>query len=375
MTTSTLLSLETPLPVQAYFDEQLYALEQTHLFKQSAQYLGHEKWVPEHGDWRALVHENNGRLLVRSRNTVRLLSNTCQHRQALMLGTNDTPHTAFGNLSATAGKIVCPLHRWTYDDDGTLLAAPQFEVNPCKHLPEYPVQNVQGLLYEGPRNAHHDLAELLARPEYNLSNYVLDHVELHECHYNWKTFVEVYLEDYHVGPFHPGLGQFVSCEDLQWEFNDWLSVQRVGVFQALTHPGSLAYQRWQEKLLAYRHGNVPDFGAYWVSYFPTNMIEIYPEAVMISTLYPQGPRKTLNVVEFYYPEDIVAFERDLIEAQRAAYMETAIEDDEIAERMDLGRKALLARGENDIGPYQHPMESGMEHFHQWYRQHMPSLTA
>jgi phenylpropionate dioxygenase-like ring-hydroxylating dioxygenase large terminal subunit len=29
-------------------------------------------------------------------------------------------------------------------------------------------------------------------------------VELHECNYNWKTFIEVYLEDYHVGPFHPG---------------------------------------------------------------------------------------------------------------------------------------------------------------------------
>ena len=39
--------------------------------------------------------------------------------------------------------------------------------------------------------------------------------------YNWKTFIEVYLEDYHVGPFHPGLGQFVTCDDLSWEFGDW----------------------------------------------------------------------------------------------------------------------------------------------------------
>jgi len=31
-----------------------------------------------------------------------------------------------------------------------------------------------------------------------------------------KTFIEVYLEDYHVGPLHPGLGQLVTCAALRW---------------------------------------------------------------------------------------------------------------------------------------------------------------
>ena len=44
---------------------------------------------------------------------------------------------------------------------------------------------------------------------------------MHECNYNWKTFIEVYLEDYHVAPFHPGLGNFVTCDDLTWQFGDW----------------------------------------------------------------------------------------------------------------------------------------------------------
>ena len=57
---------------------------------------------------------------------------------------------------------------------------------------------------------------------------MLDRVELHECDYNWKTFIEVYLEDYHVGPFHPGLGGFVTCDDLRWEFGEHHSVQTVG---------------------------------------------------------------------------------------------------------------------------------------------------
>jgi phenylpropionate dioxygenase-like ring-hydroxylating dioxygenase large terminal subunit len=61
---------------------------------------------------------------------------------------------------------------------------------------------------------------------------------------------------------------------------------------------------------------------------------------------------------------------EFVEAQKAAYMETCIEDDEIAERMDAGRKALLQRGDNEVGPYQSPMEDGMQHFHEWYRSKM-----
>jgi choline monooxygenase len=90
----------------------------------------------------------------------------------------------------------------------------------------------------------------------------------------------------------------------------------------------------------------------------------------VSTLHLISVDQTLNRVEFFYPEDIAAFEREFVETQRAAYMETCIEDDEIAERMDAGRKALLARGDNEVGPYQSPMEDGMQHFHEWYRERM-----
>ncbi len=59
---------------------------------------------------------------------------------------------------------------------------------------------------------------------------------------------------------------------------------------------------------------------------------------------------------------------------RAAYMETCVEDDEIAERMDQGRLALMQRGDNQVGPYQSPMEDGMQHFHEWYKRRMASSS-
>jgi len=28
----------------------------------------------------------------------------------------------------------------------------------------------------------------------------------------------------------------------------------------------------------------------------------------------------------------------------------------------------MERGDNEVGPYQSPMEDGMQHFHEWYRE-------
>ncbi|HQW20778.1 MAG TPA: RHO alpha subunit C-terminal catalytic domain-containing protein, partial [Rhodocyclaceae bacterium] len=231
-----------------------------------------------------------------------------------------------------------------------------------------------GLLFQGPRSAQHDLAGMKLANDgvFDFTGFKLDRVEMHVCNYNWKTFIEVYLEDYHVVPFHPGLGNFVTCDDLRWQFGEWYSVQRVGI-TALQKSGSSTYARWQKAVLDYNNGEKPKQGAQgavWLTYYPNIMVEWYPHVLVVSSLIPQDVDKTMNIVEFYYPEDIALFERELIEAEQAAYMETAIEDDEIGERMDRGRRALLKQGRSEVGPYQSPMEDGMRHFHEFYRRIM-----
>ena len=353
------------LSVNDYFDADLFRREVQHLFALGPRYLGHELSVPEIGDYHALPQEGEGRALVRTPRGVELVSNVCRHRQALML-------RGRGN---TGGNIVCPLHRWTYDLQGSLIGAPHFADDPCLNLNNYPVQTWNGMVFEsGGRNVAADLARLGPAADLNFNGYTLDRVQMHECDYNWKTFIEVYLEDYHVGPFHPGLGQFVSCEDLRWEFGAQHSVQTVGANNALAKAGSPAYRKWHDAVLAYRVGRfadaVPKHGAIWLTHYPTVMVEWYPHVLVVSTLHPKGPQKTLNLVEFYYPEEITAFEREFVEAEQAAYWETCAEDDEIALRMDAGRRALMERGDNEVGPYQSPMEDGMQHFHEWYRKAM-----
>jgi choline monooxygenase len=357
---------QAQLPVTSYFDEALFQRELETIFQQGPRYVGHQLAVPNVGDYYALPHEGEGRALVRSANGVELISNVCRHRQAVMLkGRGSLNNQAPGSAG---GNIVCPLHRWTYSPSGELLGAPHFSHDPCLNLNNYKLREWNGMLFEdNGRDILADLAGMGPAKDLNFDGYALDHVELHECNYNWKTFIEVYLEDYHVGPFHPGLGNFVTCDDLQWEFKPEYSVQTVGVANTFGKPGSDVYKKWHDVLLNYRNGALPERGAIWLTYYPHIMVEWYPHVLTVSTLHPVSPTKTLNMVEFYYPEEIVAFEREFVEAQRAAYMETCIEDDEIAERMDAGRKALMDRGDNEVGPYQSPMEDGMQHFHEWYR--------
>jgi choline monooxygenase len=144
----------------------------------------------------------------------------------------------------------------------------------------------------------------------------------------------------------------------------------VGVNKALAKAGSEVYGRWHEAVLRFNQGQLPGQGAIWLTYYPSVMVEWYPHVLVVSTLFPQGPRKTMNLVEFFYPEEIAAFEPEFVQAQQAAYMETCVEDDEIALRMDAGRQALMERGDDEVGPYQSPMEDGMQHFHEWYRGEM-----
>ena len=347
----------TQLPVGWYLDPHILELEKRLLFDQGPGYVGHEIMLPNVGDYHTLTWMDNAKALVRSENGVELLSNVCRHRQSLLL-----------NGRGNARNIVCPVHRWTYGLDGKLLGAPHFPDNPCLNLAKTPLQNWNGLLFAGKRDVVHDLAGLGVLKDFDFSGHVLERVQTDEYACNWKTFIEVYLEDYHVAPCHPGLDSFVNTGELKWEFGNWYNVQTVGVNRDLARPGTEIYAKWHEQVLRQTGGKAPAHGAIWLLYYPNIMLEWYPHALIIRTLLPTGTESCTNIVEFYYPEDIALFEREFIEAEQAAYNETAVEDDEICKLMTAGRRALHSQGISEIGPYQSPMEDGLVHFHEFLRQ-------
>lgn len=363
---ASLLGRTAPLPIASYFDGAWFQRELRQLFALGPNYVGSEMMVPEPGDYMTSPSTANGRVLVHGPDGVNLLSNTCRHRQGLLLDGK-------GNNA----NIVCPLHRWTYDLNGKLLGAPDFDVTPDCALPVTPLTRWNGLLFAGPRDPNADLHDFPLAADYNYGDYVLEKTVVEQCPFNWKAFLEIYLELYHVEAMHPGLQKWVDPDNYEWGFGDRWSYQILGIRDGLKSQVSPNYQRYRDTILEYSGGKLPKYGTVWSILYPNVMLEWYPYALVVSTLIPSSPETTTNVVEFYYPEEIQAFERQIVDAHQAAYAESSAEDAQICLRLQRGRRALWLAGNEDAGPYHTPHEDGMIHLHDWIRREMnaPSVSG
>jgi len=351
----------TQLPVDAYFDRSLFEREQALIFQKTPQYAGHSLLVPSLHDYFVLPHHHNGLALVNGEPGVQVISNVCRHRQATIL-----------KGSGNSRRLSCPMHRWSYDTSGALVAAPKFSKLPCLQLERFDTKSWNGLHFIGETNAIDDLAELPSEigSLLDFDSSCFGHMEVHECHYNWKTFLEFYLEDYHVASFHPGLGHFVCCDDLRWSFGANWSAQTVSFYKGLEHPGnSQIYEDWHRAVRTYYQDRLPSIGAMCLLIYPNVMIEWYPLVTVISTIHPRGPSRCMNVVEYYHPRELSERPdgKDMASSAARAYLETALEDNEIGERIQEGRFALRSRGVSEFGPYQPELEAGMVHFHKFLR--------
>src|SRR5690606_28254089 len=122
---------------------------------------------------------------------------------------------------------------------------------------------------------------------------------------------------------HPRLKKFVTPNDLEWVFGEDFSVQKVGLGKDLLKATTPHYRHFQDALIARFKDKLPRYGAIWCFIYSNIMIEWYPEVLVVSTIYPDGPRHCVNHVEFYYPQEFYNKEPGYFEAEKKAYMETA----------------------------------------------------
>ena len=95
----------------------------------------------------------------------------------------------------------------------------------------------------------------------------------------------------------------------------------------------------------------------WLTYYTAHHGRVVPaRAGRLYSLHPGRPQKTTNFVEFYYPEEIVAFEREFVEAQQRLHgnLHRGRRD-----RRAHGRYAarLFDRGDNQVGPIKAPWKT------------------
>lgn len=349
------------LPVSWYFDPEILEIERQHLFGAGPKYAGHVSLVPNDGDFFALGGQQLGHLLVRNQGKAQLVSNTCRHRQSQLLCG-----------SGHARNIVCPLHNWAYDLDGRQLAAPHFEENPCLDLERTELTEWNGLLYAGPRDIRHEVSPLASWTELDASNYVLERVDEEEHDLNWKAFLEVYLEDYHISAVHPGFRVFVDPSDIRGAFQavggERFFCEQVHVRWPLPPAATPKFAAYQSVLMDVLDGRRPPFAAIWMCLFSGQLVEYYPFTMVTTTYTPLSPTRTRLRSEYYFDREIAESRRDYVATGLAVLDEVTGEDHAAAVTLQQGRQALFDRGENLQGPYQMPMEQGIRRFHNCLRE-------
>lgn len=120
--------LETTLPTFWYQREDVYALEQEHIFFREGFCVGRQEDVPRPGDHRVIDVCGQSIILVRNPEAVlRAFYNVCRHRGARLCSPTDATDTPPGLAvkgGVANGMILCPYHAWAYDLNGQLLRAP-----------------------------------------------------------------------------------------------------------------------------------------------------------------------------------------------------------------------------------------------------------
>ncbi len=348
------------LPISWYFDPEILEIERRELFAAGPTYSGHVSLVRDDGDYMALGGQQEGKLLVRHNGQAQLVSNICRHRQAQMLcGAGHVKH------------IVCPVHNWAYDLSGKQVAAPHFENNPRRDLECEPVTEWNGMLFAGPRDVRRELAPLDGWTELSTTGYVLERIDEEEHDLNWKAFLEVYLEDYHISACHPGFRAMVNPGDLRGALQavggERFYCEQVNVRWPLPPAGSPKFADFQKILMDVLGGRRPPFAAIWMCLFPGQLVEWYPFCMVVTTYTPLSPARTRLRSEYYFDREIAENRRDFVESGLAVLDEVTGEDQAAAELLQRGRQALYARGENAHGPYQMPMEQGLRRFHDCLR--------
>jgi phenylpropionate dioxygenase-like ring-hydroxylating dioxygenase large terminal subunit len=191
------------IPPACYADNGLLALERRAVFQQGWIGLGREDRWPNAGDYSALEIGAVPLIVVRNKaGALKAFANSCRHRGSRILDGD-------GNCK----KIKCPFHWWTYDLDGRLKVYPRMEnaleFDPAQYgLVEFPLQTKSGFAFVSFETRPPPLEDWLAQFDsyhqaWELEQWTTTRVREMQVDCNWKTFIEVFNEYYHLPMVHP----------------------------------------------------------------------------------------------------------------------------------------------------------------------------
>ena len=338
------------LPAQLYHDPETFSVEREKVFARTWQVVGHCGQVAKPGDYFTTQLGSEPLLIVRdAEGKLRGFYNVCRHRAG-------PPAVGCGSRKL----FRCGYHGWTYGLDGALISATEIEGVEGFRTEDFALAPVRteewfNLIFVNldadARPLRESLGELPQQAEkFHFPEMKLFERRTYDMKCNWKTYVDNYLEGYHLPSVHPGLNR-------ELDYNAYVVepyARHVRQFSPIrgAQPGDPTPRRYDEA----REGSTTDY--FWV--FPNWMLNCYPDNVSLNIVLPLEPERSLAIFEWYLPE------KDHAAAAAKASVEFSdqiqMEDVAICEAV---QKNLRSRSYSR-GRFSVKQEKGVHAFHRMY---------
>jgi len=284
------------LPAPLYTDAGILLAEKEKIFARTWQVVGHASQVANPGDYFTTELIGEPLVLVRGLDgRLRGFYNVCRHRAG-------PPAEGCGSRKL----FRCGYHGWTYGLNGTLLSATEIEgvegFSPADFALK-PVRTEEWFnfvfvnLDPEARPLRESLGELPRQVEkFPFATMKLFERRTYDMKCNWKTYVDNYLEGYHLPSVHPGLNREL---DYHAYVVEPYALGRAGYVRQFSpirgaQPGDATPRRYQDA----KEDLTTDY--FWI--FPNWMLNCYPDNVSLNIVLPVETERTLAIFEWYLPE-------------------------------------------------------------------------
>ena len=342
------------LPSHVYTDPDFLAAEKRAIFARTWQVVGHHDQAANAGDYFTTELLNEPLLIVRGVDgNLRGFYNVCRHRA--------------GPVAEGCGSrklFRCGYHGWTYDLNGVLLSATEIEGvegfrNEDFALVPLRVEEWFNFIFVNfdcdAQPLRESLGDLPRQVEkFPFSGMKLFERRTYEMACDWKTYVDNYLEGYHLPSVHPGLNR-------ELDYNAYVVEPYAGHVRQFspirgTQPGDVTPRRYQDS------GADLSTDYFWI--FPNWMLNCYPDNISLNIVLPVAPERSLAIFEWYLPE------KDHSSATAKSSVEFShqiqMEDIAICEKV---QKNLRSRSYSR-GRFSVTQEKGVHAFHRMYAEWM-----
>jgi choline monooxygenase len=342
------------LPSRFYTASDVAEEERKKIFGSTWQIAGRSDQVASPGDYFTTELAGEPLLLARANDgRLRGFYNVCRHRAG-------PPATGCG----TRKVFRCGYHGWTYSLEGKLLNAPECEGVEGFRGEDFglaPIRTEEwsGLVFVQLSGGGPELLPALRELPVQAAKFGFPQMRFYkrreyvmEC--NWKTYIDNFLEGYHLPSVHPSLNRELDYSNYTTELFERHSRQSSPIRDA-------ANEKDAERRYAQSRG---DLAAeyYWV--FPNWMLNCYPDNVSVNIVLPLGAERCVAWFDWYFPEEVLATEAP--EKTVAFSHEIQLEDGGICEVVQRN----LRSASYDRGRYSVKQERCLHHFHRLYAERM-----